>query len=121
MTTTAGAKIQPYFDVPSPNDKNLYYFKVQGVIQDGGLVQVWITKNTAKYLETVLGTLDEKELSKAILNIKTPNDKSTIDSFIMPHDIAIPVLVKKEAYEHLKNSFEYISDEYIFQQFALSL
>jgi len=28
VTTTAGAKIQPYFDVPPPNDKNLYYFKI---------------------------------------------------------------------------------------------
>jgi hypothetical protein len=29
VTTTAGIKIQPYFDVPAPSDKNLYYFRVQ--------------------------------------------------------------------------------------------
>jgi len=40
VTTTAGAKIQPYFDVPAPNDQHLYHFKVQGVIVDGGLVKV---------------------------------------------------------------------------------
>jgi hypothetical protein len=26
VTTTAGAKIQPYFDVPPPDDPNLYLF-----------------------------------------------------------------------------------------------
>jgi len=30
VTTVAGAKIQPYFDVPPPTDPNLYFFKVQG-------------------------------------------------------------------------------------------
>ena len=29
VTTSAGIKIQPYFDVPPPNDQNLYYFRVQ--------------------------------------------------------------------------------------------
>jgi len=29
VTTSAGIKIQPYFDVPAPSDTNLYYFRVQ--------------------------------------------------------------------------------------------
>ena len=36
VTTSAGAKIQPYFDVPPPNNPNLYIFTVIGeVIMDG--------------------------------------------------------------------------------------
>ncbi len=44
ITTSAGVKIQPYFDVPAPNDPNLCYFRVQGEELEGGLVRIWITR-----------------------------------------------------------------------------
>ena len=40
VTTTAGAKIQPYFQVPDPTDPNLYHFVVRGVLDNDGLVEV---------------------------------------------------------------------------------
>jgi hypothetical protein len=30
QTSVAGIKIPPYFDIPAPNDTNVYIFKVQG-------------------------------------------------------------------------------------------
>jgi len=51
ITTIAGAKIQPYFDVPPPNDPNICYFKVQGEDFKSGLIRVWLTQTTAKLLE----------------------------------------------------------------------
>ncbi|MFU8788010.1 MAG: hypothetical protein ACNA7G_03215 [Methylobacter sp.] len=120
VTTTAGAKIQPYFDVPAPNDPNLYYFKVQGVNVDGGLIKVWLTRSTAKYLELLLGSLESDELSEVIekfdpSSISTENRSSTAD------EIAVSILVREESYKKLKTIFNPISDEYMFQQLAINL
>jgi len=91
------------------------------VLQNGGLVQVWITKSTAKYLEIVLGSLEVNQLSKEILNFTIEENTKPNTDFVSPYDIATPILVKKEAYEHLKNLFEHVNDEYLFQQFALNI
>jgi len=42
ITTSAGAKIQPYFDVPPPNDTNVYLFTVIGEVIGVGMVRVWL-------------------------------------------------------------------------------
>ena len=55
ITTSAGAKIQPYFDVPPPTDPNLYHFTVQGEAREGGLIRVWVTQSTAAALRHVAG------------------------------------------------------------------
>ncbi len=120
VTTTAGAKIQPYFDVPAPNDQNLYHFKVQGVIVEGGLVKVWLTRSTAKYLELLLGSIEGVELSEAIDNFD-PSSISTQKTSSPEEEIAVPVLVKEDSYKKLKTIFDPISDEYMFQQLAINL
>ena len=120
VTTEAGAKIQPYFDVPPPNDKNLYHFKVQGVVLDGGLVEVWLTKSTAKYLELLYGSLDEITLTKAILNFNPQDRKEITQDFYSGEDIAVPVKISVDAYKRLRDIFDAISDEDLLQQFALT-
>jgi hypothetical protein len=120
ITTSAGAKIQPYFDIPAPNDPNLYHFKVQGVSVDGGLIKVWLTKSTAKYLELLLGTLDSKELSAAILSFK-PSTIPVNNGNSMAEEIAVSIFINKDAYQKLKTIFPPISDEYMFQQLAIHL
>lgn len=120
VTTTAGAKIQPYFDVPAPNDKNLYYFKVQGVLADGGLVKVWLTRSTAKYLELLLGSLDSEVLSEAIDSFDLSASAELSDSTVAER-IAVPVLIKERSYEKLKTLYPPLSDEYMLQQFAIHL
>ncbi|MCP4489515.1 MAG: hypothetical protein GY820_19700 [Gammaproteobacteria bacterium] len=120
VTTTAGAKIQPYFDVPAPNNENLYFFKVQGVLVDGGLVKVWLTRSTAKYLELLLGSLDSEILSEAIDSFDSSTSSDLSDSTIAER-IAVPVLIKESSYEKLKTLYPPLSDEYMLQQFAIHL
>jgi len=120
VTTTAGAKIQPYFDVPSPRDEHLYHFKVQGVLVDGGLVRVWLTRSTAKYLELLLGSLDTEELSNAISNFE-PSEECPAENSSSVDEIAVQIYVNTDAYEKLKRIYVSTSDEYIFQQFAIDL
>jgi hypothetical protein len=57
ITTDAGAKIQPYFDVPPPNDPNLYHFVVIGETIAVGMVRVWVTDSTYEDLTRLLGDL----------------------------------------------------------------
>lgn len=120
VTTVAGAKIQPYFDIPLPDDPNLYHFKVQGVSIGNGLVKVWLTKTTASYLEALLGGLDKESISNAIKKINSGyvKFKQINDSKIDVYSIAVPVIMKYDDYQSLKNKSEYISDEYMFQQLA---
>lgn len=120
VTTTAGAKIQPYFDIPAPNDKHLYHFKVQGVLVDGGLVKVWLTRSTAKYLELLLGSLDTEILSNAI-GIFDLKNHVTHKNMPIAETLAVPVLIKEDAYTKLKTLFTSNSDEYMLQQFAIQL
>lgn len=122
VTTTAGAKIQPYFRVPSPSDENLYHFKVQGVEVEGGLVQVWLTNSTAKYLERILGGLEEERITRAILNLRISESKSTSNvSLVTPSEFGRPVFLSSQAYEKLKRRFDSESDEYLFQQLTMQL
>jgi hypothetical protein len=120
VTTDAGAKIQPYFDIPAPNDRFLYHFKVQGVQVDGGLVQVWLTRSTAKYLELLLGSLDSDKLSQAIDEFDIQGLVSQ-ENVAISESIAVKVLIKEDSYSKLKTLFEPISDEYMLQQFAIQL
>ncbi len=81
---------------------------------------MWLTRSTAKYLELLLGSLESAELSEAIDNfdpscIFAKNISSTAEG------IAVSVLVKEESYKRLKTIFDPISDEYMFQQFAINL
>lgn len=121
VTTTAGAKIQPYFDIPSPKNPYLYHFKVQGVILDSGLVRVWLTKSTAKYLELLLGGLDSASVSKAIIEFDGNYHNSESKDFATAFDVATPVEISLEAYSKLQELYKPISDEYMLQQFAMDL
>ncbi|MEF1211255.1 hypothetical protein REH77_03855 [Vibrio alginolyticus] len=121
VTTTAGAKIQPYFDVPAPSNPNLFHFVVQGVKIDGGLVKVWLTKSTAKYLELLLGSLDEQSISNSIDSFEIKDGNNDIER-LSAEDLAVPIYVQVNAYAKLKQLFpDNISDEYLFQQLAISL
>jgi hypothetical protein len=120
ITTTAGAKIQPYFDVPPPTDPNLYYFCVQGEELPEGLVRIWVTTTTALLLAQKLGNLDKDTISSAILNATgvlaqlSEEDKKLA---ISRQDVARPVVVTREAYDALRHAFTGVSDEHMIQLF----
>jgi hypothetical protein len=120
ITTTAGAKIQPYFDVPAPNDPNLYYFCVQGEELEGRLVRIWITSTTALLLKQILGNLDEDIVSSSIINaakdvskIEEDGKEKQTEKF----NLAEPILITVDAYKALTENFNGVSDEHMVQLF----
>jgi hypothetical protein len=118
ITTSAGAKIQSYFDVPAPNDPNLCYFRVQGEEVEGGLIRIWVTTTTALLLRQVFGNLDQNTVSIAI--IKAAGELvHTVDqgSSATPTDLAQPILLTAEAYRILTAAFVGVSDEHRIQRF----
>lgn len=118
VTTEAGAKIQPYFDIPSPQDSNLYYFRVQGEPIGAGGIRVWITPTTALCLKAALGTLDIPVIESAILKLPSePLLKETSEPAAQSAT-AVPLVVKREVYRRLRLSFQGVSDEHLMQQFA---
>lgn len=123
ITTSAGAKIQPYFDVPSPSNSNLYYFRVQGEPIDGGLVRIWVTVPTALILKQFLGDLDKDALSQAILHAAgtVSTREATEDYPIRTSTEAKPVLMTGEAYQALTRAFNGVSDEHMMQLFIQHL
>lgn len=111
VTTSAGIKIQPYFDVPLPSDKNLYYFRVQSEPVNATTVRLWISAATASALKNKLGSLDYVTLSSAILTAiervgrieQTPEEDE---------GFAVAVEISKEAHLQLIAAWEAVSDEH---------
>lgn len=115
ITTSAGAKIQPYFDVPPPTHPHLYKFIVQGEVQADGLIRVWISKPTAVLLKKILGDLTTKSIEKAISDAASIERK--IEESSMPKiDAGIPLLISKESYSKLYSCFKGVSDNHNIEQ-----
>ncbi len=120
ITTAAGAKIQPYFDVPPPNDPHVYYFRVQGESLEDGLIRVWITPSTQLELKRLVGNLQVETISTAILEA-AEEPPETHKSPDLSNDLAVPITLTKEAYDLLTMSFPGVSDEHRIQQFIRQL
>ncbi|GMV93800.1 MAG: hypothetical protein AMXMBFR82_35780 [Candidatus Hydrogenedentota bacterium] len=114
VTTSAGAKIQPYFDVPPPDDPNLYLFTVIGEVIDAGLVRVWLTESTARELESFLGSLDSDLLSSKIFEaaeaMRVLDDLGEAET-----ESGVPVFISVEAYEALHSTIDAVNDDHLFQ------
>jgi len=120
ITTSAGAKIQPYFDVPPPNDPGLYYFWVQGQELGNGVVRIWISPTTALLLTQFVGTLNQESLSMKILQaakLSVAQKAREQGAEKQTFDLAQEVLLSAEAYAALTEHFAGVSDEHRIQQF----
>lgn len=115
ITTEAGAKVQPYFKVPSPNDPNLCHFVAQGEQVDGGFIRVWLTPETARSLSNTLGSLESSIISKAIETAQVGEIRKQKEGEIFSH-VAVEILVPVENYILLRSIFEGVSDEHNFKQ-----
>jgi hypothetical protein len=114
ITTSAGAKIQPYFDVPSPADPNLVYLRVQGEPIGHDKVQIWITADSAQKLRLILqdDTLDS--LSHKIISAAHTQDAAPEPADVESH-LAIPVVITKTAHEALNSHWDGVSDAHRIQ------
>lgn len=120
VTTSAGIKIQPYFDVPPPNDPNLIYFRVQSERFDDDTIILWVAAATAAQLKDRLGSIDKEVVSNAVFEAaeKERHDEGfTIDDL----QAAIPIYVSKEAFDLLISNWEAVSDDHRVQLLIQSL
>jgi DNA modification methylase len=118
VTTSAGAKIQPYFDVPSPTDPHLYLFNVIGEVLNTGFIRVWLTESTKRELERLVGSLDTTVVSETILKVvaelaEVPTSESS-DNFEMGYSL----LVTREAYAALQEKLSGVNDDHCFRLLA---
>ncbi|MGD0293814.1 MAG: hypothetical protein ABSB30_08150 [Terracidiphilus sp.] len=120
VTTEAGAKIQPYFDVPPLTDPNVYIFTVIGEILKTGFVKVWLTDATARELERVIGSLNPETLSRVVLESAKLVAKRDVAEELA-REVAHPFTITLEAYQVLQNAFPGVSDEHCFQRLAEQL
>jgi hypothetical protein len=118
LTTAAGAKIQPYFDVPAPDDPNLYLFTVIGELLDTGLVRVWLTEATAREIKRLAGTLDSSVISQTILRIASSVKAHPDTSKPMDIEKGVALLITPEAYEALTSALPGVNDDHRFQLLA---
>lgn len=120
ITTSAGIKIQPYFDVPAPNDPNLYFFRVQSEPVGQSEIRIWITPGTANRLREILNDKNLNSLSQEILRASTTNanTETIIDN---ANELAVPVIITKNAHDVLTNHWQGMSDEHRVQLFIQSL
>lgn len=117
ITTVAGAKIQPYFDVPAPNDPNLYCFRVQGEPLDSGEVRLWVTRTTALFLSQLFGDLTSSRLERAIVEAANHVERlsKTPAKPMADVDVATPLVIARAAYDKLVVAFPGVSDEHRIQ------
>lgn len=120
VTTTAGAKIQPYFDVPAPDDENLCYFRAQSELVDGQTIMLWIASSTARALRERLGGLDRERVSeafaRAVAEGTIPYTETDPDD-----DLAVGVPISIEAHSQLLAAWKAVSDEHRAQLLLKSL
>ena len=115
VTTSAGIKIQPYFDVPPPGDPNLLYFRVQSEPLNDDTVVLWVSAATAERLKGLLGSTDRQVVSDAVSRASTSSVRDTLAD-AADSGIAVPIQVSKEAFDILIEHWDAVSDEHRIQQ-----
>jgi hypothetical protein len=115
VTTAAGAKIQPYFDVPPPNDSNVYIFKVQGEEVAPGVVRIWVRASTARELRSIVGDLSPGGLALVISSVAEDAQEAEEGSAAGGEE-ALPFELTTESYSLLVATFSSaVSDEHMMQ------
>ena len=113
VTTSAGIKIQPYFDVPAPDDEYLYRFRVQSEPVGADGVVLWVTTATASELAKHAGATDRQAVSDAILRVHgSPQDNLVIGDERAERPAVVPVEVSREAFECLGNRWSGVNDDH---------
>lgn len=120
ITTQAGAKIQPYFDVPPPNRKGLYRFMVQGETLPNGNIRIWISKPTALFLKKLIGEVSSDSITAALEKIAAIERNEEREGHVSI-EAAIPIELSPTAYTLLKSCFKGVSDEHLVQQLVQML
>ncbi len=113
VTTAAGAKIQPYFDVPLPGDPNLYLFTVIGEVILEGRIRCWVTRTTLEDLRSVLEKVDSETIGRAIQEHIGKLPRAQAGPPVQ--DPAEPIEISAETYELLTSRLPGVNDDHCFQ------
>ena len=111
VTTTAGAKIQPYFDVPPVGAEYLYHFVVIGEQVESNVIRIWVTEPTYQNLSHLLnGDLSIEKLSHTIL---ATAEKLTDTTFAENYNYerARCLTVTKDAYSAIQTVLPGVNDD----------
>lgn len=120
VTTSAGIKIQPYFDVPPPSDPNLAYFCVQSEPIDDDTIILWVAATTASQLKERLGSIEKDVVSNAVFEAARKDredEKFNVDDLCT----AVPIQISKDAFVLLMSCWEAVSDNHRVQLLINSL
>lgn len=104
VTTSAGAKIQPYFDVPPQSHPHVYVFRVQGEEIEPGLIRVWAPSALARELERLLGGLTPEQIETALRRIETRIAEARTE-YLTEMEDATPFTMTSDAYNRLWERF----------------
>lgn len=115
ITTTAGAKVQPYVTVPPPNDPNLYHFHIQGEAAGQSLIRVWLTFETAQGLKSLLGDLSPENVGKFVRDSSSQIDGHPLPARSAFEPLAVEILLPVECYRLLRGEKHGVSDEHAFR------
>ncbi len=115
ITTTAGAKVQPYFTVPPPADPNLYHFHIQGEVASNGLVRVWLTFETAQGLKSLLGDLSPDKIGKFVRDNSLESGADVRPARAAFEPLAVEILMPADCYRLLRDEEHGVSDEHAFR------
>lgn len=115
VTTTAGAKIQPYFDVPPIGTPGLYHFVVIGEqLPDSG-VRMWVTEQTYRNLCYLAGSdLSKDHLSNIILDA-AGNLKDSSFAEAYNYEKACELTISSEAYDAIQKVLPGVNDDHSIQ------
>lgn len=111
VTTSAGIKIQPYFDVSLPSDENLCYFRVQSEPVNEEIVRMWVSASTAQALKSRLGSLDTATMNEAIFRAIEQSENNT-QAPEVDEGLAVSIDISKQAHVQLAEAWEAVSDEH---------
>ncbi|MFW0872974.1 hypothetical protein [Rhodococcoides corynebacterioides] len=117
LTTSAGVKLQPYFDVPGALDPNLYHWTIIGEVIDTGDVRIWLTRRTAETLRTLIGSLERDEVSRFVMEAAR-NRSAEPSAVVDPEDVdaVVEVVLSAEAYAAIGEVVPSTNDDHLIQQ-----
>lgn len=114
ITTSAGAKIQPYFDVPPPSDPNLYIFTVIGEVLLDGHVRCWLSRSTHQELMKLVGSTEIRQITQLVLNSLGSLPDADVNAIALDEP-AIPLEIDASAYQLLTAKLHGVNDDHRFQ------
>lgn len=116
VTTAAGIKIQPYFDVPPRTDPNVYVWQVVGEPAPDDMVRMWITSRTARALRDIAGRDLSPDVLESVISQGAQLVEHPEESADVPIDALVEgVLVPSATYQDLVQATGAMNDEHALQ------